>query len=140
MNNVSSLTGVSDFGGKDEGRFGFGFGDPWTVTVTHTYFDTFSPDGVMIQMVQNFFTWFASPIFWLTYIPFYERFFPVFVENITEPQTSNKTFLYKLNLKERFEDAENRDMDGSETTLEISFGRFGNLMRSFANVFEAIQR
>ena len=35
-------------------------------------------EGVLIQMVQNFWNFFISTFFWLTYIPLYERLFPIF--------------------------------------------------------------
>ena len=60
------------------------FGDVPVFNVTEIYQTTFSPEGVLIQMVQNFWNFFISTMFWLTYIPVYERLFPIFdtdVEN-----------------------------------------------------------
>ena len=35
----------------------------------------------MVQLVQNFFNFTANTFFWLSYIPFYHRLFPVFDTN-----------------------------------------------------------
>ncbi len=112
------------------------FGDVVTVNVTHAYIDAFSPDGVMIQMTQNFFTWVGSPLFWLTYIPFYERFYPIFAIQESNSTTSVNNYSYKFNAR-RCASSCGRHLN--EKTHEISFGRFSNLLRTFANSFESIQ-
>jgi hypothetical protein len=54
------------------------FGDVPEYNVTDIY-NSLSPDGIMQLNLQNFFNFFLSTMFWLTYIPFYERLFPIFV-------------------------------------------------------------
>ena len=34
---------------------------------------TFSPDGIANQLLQNFFNWFCPTVFWFTILPFYQR-------------------------------------------------------------------
>jgi hypothetical protein len=46
--------------------------------VTDIY-NSLTPDGIMQLNLQNFFNFFLSTMFWLTYIPFYERMLPIFV-------------------------------------------------------------
>jgi hypothetical protein len=43
----------------------------------------------MVQLVQNFFNFSANTFFWLSYIPFYHRLFPVF--DTTTNATANAT-------------------------------------------------
>jgi len=88
-------------------------------------------------MVQNFFTWVASPLFWLIYIPFYERLFPVFVENKMEEQSHGYQFEFRPSGPRAHGAGSSRQ---TETTYFMSFGRFGSLLRSFAIVFDFIQR
>ena len=46
--------------------------------VEFVYEETFSPDGIVNQLIQNFFNWFSSTMFWLSYTPFYNRLLPIF--------------------------------------------------------------
>ena len=46
-------------------------------------------EGVLIQMVQNFWNFFISTFFWLTYIPLYERIFPIFDTNVENQGTES---------------------------------------------------
>ena len=46
--------------------------------VTFIYYGVYSPSGVAIQLVQNFFNWFSTTMFWLSYTPFYKRLLPIF--------------------------------------------------------------
>ena len=46
--------------------------------VTFIYYGVYSPSGVAIQLVQNFFNWFSTTMFWLSYTPFYNRMLPIF--------------------------------------------------------------
>ena len=114
------------------------FGDIVTVNVTHAYSDAISPDGVMIQMTQNFFTWVASPLFWLVYIPFYERLYPIFgVQESNVTTTTVNRYSYKFNLRKCVADC---GRNFNEKTHEISFGRLANLLRAFANFFDTVRR
>ncbi len=61
----------SNSGGENEGEARFG--DSWTFNMTTVYETTFSPEGIMIQMVQNFFMFVSNTMFWLSYLPFYDR-------------------------------------------------------------------
>ncbi len=60
------------------------FGDVQTFNVTDIYQSTFAPEGVLILLVQNFLNFFVNTFFWLTYIPFYERITPIFLQNKTD--------------------------------------------------------
>ena len=138
---MSSLTSVKDkLIEEEEGEPRFGFGDVWTVNVTHSYSDAFSPDGVAIQMVQNFFTWFAGPVFWLAYIPLYERFLPLFVvQNTSERDGENESrslshTFYLIGLSGNLQEPD------LHFTQEITFGRFAQMLRSFASFFDKIER
>ena len=62
------------------------FGDIPIFNATNVYQSTFSPEGVLNQMVQNFFNFFSNTMFWLSYIPVYEKFRPLF-----ETEDSNVT-------------------------------------------------
>jgi len=64
------------------------FGDVSSPNVTYVYQQTFFPSGVMQQVTQNFFNFFVSTMFWLSYVPFYERLAPVFAPNHDEESES----------------------------------------------------
>ena len=116
------------------------FGDPWSLNITTVYETTFSPDGIMIQMVQNFFNFFAGTMFWLAYLPFYERLFPIFDEernNITEASKFSHKFSMDRYEKELV--ATPRDFKTSGKIYELSFGKFSKLLSAFADIFEGIQ-
>ena len=74
----------------------------------------------------------------LTYIPFYERFYPIFAVQESNETTKVHNYSYKFNLRQCDEDCDGRQFN--EKTHEISFGRFTNLLRAFANFFESTQR
>ena len=65
------------------------FGDILSVNATDVYELAFFPEPVVTQMVQNFFNFFNSSMFWLLFIPFYERFLPIFAGNETA-ESSNE--------------------------------------------------
>ena len=46
--------------------------------VEFVYEETFSPDGIVNQLIQNFFNWFCPTVFWFSYLPFYNRLSPIF--------------------------------------------------------------
>jgi hypothetical protein len=124
----------------EDGEPRFGFGDVWTVNVTHSYSDAFSPDGVAIQMVQNFFTWFAGPFFWLAYIPLYERLSPIFAKQksigavkANEAKSFNTNFIIH-SLYESFKEKE------FHSTQEMSLGKFAQILRFFSAFFDKIER
>ena len=57
----------------------FTFGaDPPNFEVGYIYPTAFSQNAVGIQMLQNFFNWFTSTTFWLTFLTFYRRLSPIF--------------------------------------------------------------
>jgi hypothetical protein len=121
------------------------FGDPWSFNMTTVYVTTFSPEGVMIQMVQNFINFFVSTMFWLAYIPFYERLFPVFDDsNTTRDTIDNKNdFDYKFSLDlydVQFEATPRSFQPTRGRNLSLSFWRFANLLRAFADFFEGVRR
>ena len=53
-------------------------GDLPPFNVTNIYDSTFSPEGILIQLTQNFFNFFSNTLFWLSFIPVYERIGPIF--------------------------------------------------------------
>ena len=57
------------------------FGDVLVYNVTDIYESTFSANGIMQLQVQNFFNFFTSTMFWLSFIPLYERLYAIFDEN-----------------------------------------------------------
>jgi len=122
------------------------FGDPWFFNMTTVYQTTFSPEGIMIQMTQNFFNFFVSTMFWLSFLPFYERLFPIFdMDHNNETSVKENNFSYKFSL-DKFEQqyadhatAAPRDFKPSGKTFELSFGRFAKLLRAFANFIEGIK-
>jgi hypothetical protein len=121
------------------------FGDPWSFNMTTVYVTTFSPEGVMIQMVQNFINFFVSTMFWLAYIPFYERLFPVFDDsNTTRDTVDNRNdFDYKFSLDlydVQFEATPRSFQPKRGRNLRLSFWRFANLLRAFADFLEGIRR
>jgi hypothetical protein len=59
-------------------------------------------DGMMIQMVQNMFDFFANTMFWLAYVPFYERLFPVFSTETPEVTSRNEFDSYSFRPKSFF--------------------------------------
>ena len=123
------------------------FGDPWIFNMTTVYQTTFSPEGIMNQMVQNFFNFFAGTMFWLSYLPFYERLFPIFdMEHNNETTVEENNFNYKFSL-DKFEQqlaggatGAPRDFKPRGKTFELSFGRFAKLLRAFSDFIEGIQR
>ena len=116
------------------------FGDPWSFNITTVYQTTFSPDGIMIQMVQNFFNFFAGTMFWLSYLPFYERLFPIFDEERNNMTEANKfTHKFSMDVYEKQFLATPRDFKPSGKRYEVSFGKFSKLLSAFANFFEGIQ-
>ena len=56
-------------------------GDVPTFNVTEIYDSTFSPEGVLIQLTQNFFNFFSNTMFWLSYIPIAERLESIFMKD-----------------------------------------------------------
>lgn len=60
-----------------------GLNDVPAFNVTNTYEQTYSPDGVAIQLVQNFFNWFTSTVFWLSFLPFNVRLYSMFLPMFT---------------------------------------------------------
>ena len=54
------------------------FADVPDFDVEFIYEETFSPDGIANQLIQNFFNWFCPTVFWFSYLPFYNRISPVF--------------------------------------------------------------
>ena len=42
------------------------------------YYQTFSANGVAVQLLENFFNWVTSTMFWLSYTPFFRRMLPIF--------------------------------------------------------------
>ena len=101
-----------------------------------------SADGVMIQLVQNFFIFFSDTMFWLTYVPFYERLFPVFVTNQTQEESSRSRKAFNIRFKlPRIGGFKPRSFEAKgEQNYEISFSRFSDLLRAFANSFGIAKR
>ena len=106
----------------------------------------------MVQMVQNFFGFTANTFFWLSYIPFYHRLFPVFDSAANSTTAANNTgssnnnsnkFSYRFSLEsldQQFSASSSRSLKPIPEPFEISYERFGNLLRAFADVFDAIRR
>jgi hypothetical protein len=81
-------------------------------------------------------------MFWLAYIPFYERLFPIF-ENKTDTAEDGNKFKYIFSfdkLERQSFGGDSRDFKPSGRTVELSFGRFAKLLRGFADFIEGIQR
>lgn len=57
------------------------FGDVPQFNLTNIYATTLNPQGILVQMVDNFFNFVSNTIFWLSYLPFYERLSVIFVTN-----------------------------------------------------------
>lgn len=126
---------------KEEARFG----DPYVFNMTAVYYGSFSPDEVAVQLVQNFLVFFVSTMFWLSYIPFYERLFPVFVnKNVTEVEEEDKlNYMFSIDkIEQRFSGGANSRAFKMKSgkTIELSFGRFAKLLQAFADFIEGIQR
>ena len=49
------------------------FADVPDFQVTFINEQTFSPDGIANQLLQNFFNWFCPTVFWFTILPFYNQ-------------------------------------------------------------------
>ena len=96
----------------------------------------------MIQLVQNFFIFFSDTMFWLTYVPFYERLFPVFVTNQTQEESSRSRKAFNIRFKlPRIGGFKPRSFEAKgEQNYEISFSRFSDLLRAFANSFGIAKR
>ena len=107
----------------------------------------------MVQMVQNFFNFTANTFFWLSYIPFYHRLFPVFdtaanatttKNNSSKDNNSNSNkFSYRFSLEsldQSLPSSSSRSLKKTPEPFELSYERFGNLLRAFADVFDAIRR
>jgi hypothetical protein len=91
-------------------------------------------------MVQNYFDFFANTLFWLSYIPFYERLFPVFAVN-NEEESFRVTSGFKIRFRLPESGKELRSFEkkpGKE--YEISFGNFSSLLRAFAQTFGSVKR
>jgi hypothetical protein len=69
------------------------FGDVNPINITYVYEQDFFPSGVMQQVTQNFFNFFVSTMFWLSYVPFYERLLPIFAPN-HEEETDSRPFSF----------------------------------------------
>ena len=70
----------SNFQREEDSRI---FGDIPSLNATEIWQLTFYPESVATQMTQNFFNFFNSSMFWLLWIPFYERLSPIFLTNQT---------------------------------------------------------
>ena len=116
------------------------FGDPWTFNMTTVYQSTYSPDGILIQMVQNFFNFLVSTMFWLSYLPFYERLFPIFNDQFNTTEENNLSFKFSLDSLEKKYVSSPRNFKSSGKVFELSFGKFSKLLNAFADIFERIQR
>jgi hypothetical protein len=113
------------------------FGDIRVVNITNVYDGAFPPDGVMNQLVQNFLIFVSNTMFWLSYIPFYERLFPVFNE-IDQSKDFDSSFQFRFDLNKN---SGSRSAAGDDNMVwTLSFGRFANLLTSFADAFENISR
>ena len=69
---------VSNLRSEEEPRL---FGDVPSYNITNIYQSVLSADGIMQLQIQNFFNFFTSTMFWLSYIPLYDRLYPIFNEN-----------------------------------------------------------
>ena len=85
--NQQQTSDVRDNPEQDEPRF---LADVPTYNVTQIYSSVISADGVMQFQIQNFFNFFTSTMFWLSFIPLYERLFPIFVEKENSTSPSDK--------------------------------------------------
>jgi hypothetical protein len=65
-------------GAADEFTFPPLFADVPNFEVDYIYPTAFSQNAVGIQMLQNFFNWFTTTTFWLTFLTFYRRLNPIF--------------------------------------------------------------
>ena len=131
---------------KDEARFG----DPWVFNMTAVYYGSFSPDEIAVQLVQNFLVFFVSTMFWLSYIPFYERLFPIFINKNETDEAEEENKLNYMFSMDKFEQrffggsgqaaSTSKEFKVKGKTIELSFGRFAKLLRAFADFIEGIQR
>jgi hypothetical protein len=67
------------------------FADVPNFDINYIYPTAFSPNAVGIQMLQNFFNWFSSSVFWLTFLSFYKRLDPIFAPSHFQREDS-RTF------------------------------------------------
>ena len=103
----------------------------------------FFQDGVMIQMVQNYLDFFANTLFWLSYIPFYERLFPVFDVNRTDQGSGRDRtdFGIRFRLPETGFGFRSRSVKSDEEKeFEITIRRFSNLLRAFSGAFGTLKK
>lgn len=121
------------------------FGDVPNIPGLASYQVTFSPDGVAVQLIQNFFNFFVSTIFWLCYIPFYERFHPIFEmedDNVTTTTLSplahkgNHRSLHNETIHhETFNDVPNFNVDNIYYQTFSPDGIAIQLLQNFFNWF-----
>jgi hypothetical protein len=111
--------------------------------MTAVYYGSFSADEIAVQLVQNFLVFFVSTMFWLAYIPFYERLFPIFVyknESTTEENKLNYIFSLDKIDQRFFGGGGAREFKLKGKTIELSFGRFAKLLHAFADFIDGIHR
>lgn len=89
--------------------------------VSNIYIQTFEPDWIGVQLLQNFFNWFTSTVMFFPFLLFYDRLTPVFA-----PENN----LNRLNIEnERFE---------TEILMTVS-KKLTELLRNFAYIPSGIQ-
>ena len=69
------------------------FGDIPNFNVTDIYELTFFPESFLTQMVQNFYNFLNPTMFWLMYIPFYERLGPIIYANSGKERPNSVTLM-----------------------------------------------
>ena len=55
-----------------------GFADVPDFNVTVIYQQTYFPDTIAIQLLQNFFNWFTGTVVWFPFMMMYDRMYPIF--------------------------------------------------------------
>jgi hypothetical protein len=69
------------------------FGNIPNFNATDIYELTFFPESVVTQMIQNFYNFLNPTMFWLMFIPFYERLGPIFSTNSGEERPNSGTLM-----------------------------------------------
>ena len=75
--NGSNLLNTTNFSayqnGENETSSTNSFVDLPDFNVNIIYYTIYSPNGIAVQLLQNFFVWLTSSLFWLYFTPFYTR-------------------------------------------------------------------
>ncbi len=101
----------------------FAFHDVPDFNVTTIYEETYLPDTIAIQLLQNFFNWFTVTVIWFPFMGLYNRIYPIFA-----PQNNQRSLDYEA------------DTEACTDALLLVADKLVSLLRLFAGLTDWTQR